>query len=318
VATEVISTIRSSGGDYTTLSAWEAGEQANLVTADEISTAECYDDWPSGLSDNVTVSGWTVDSTRYVKITVAAGHRHNGTPQTGFYLKKAAGFSSIILVSTDYTRLEWVDVENTDAGDAFGLNLNVASALAVNCIAKANSGGGTNGAIYAKNATVRNCLAWGGQYGILAADFQSPVLSNCTVANCGTGYVFGAGGAALVKNCVAYSNTTNYSGTGFSASSTNNATSTGSDDAPGGSSVHSVASGAFVNAASNDFHLASGSALIGAGTNLYSDFTTDIDGDTRPSSGAWDIGLDHRTGGAAAIVARGAQINQAVRRAGSY
>ncbi|MDV7392798.1 hypothetical protein RZS08_15625, partial [Arthrospira platensis SPKY1] len=111
--TEVISTIRASGGDYTTLSAWEAGEQRNLVTADEIAVAVCYNDWPSGLNNSVTVAGWTTDATRYVKITVAEGHRHNGIPGGGFRLVASATVS--VTISAAYMQIEWIEIENTSA-----------------------------------------------------------------------------------------------------------------------------------------------------------------------------------------------------------
>lgn len=291
MATEVVSTIRSSGGDYTSLSAWEAGEQRNLVTADEIEVAECYDDWPSGLSDTVTINGWTTDSTRYPKITVASGHRHNGTPQSGFFVK-ASSSGNVVVATNSNCHFEWLDVENTGTGGGISV---VAGCVLRNCISKApgsgaaafnNSSGGAS--------TFLTCLAYSSNWGFYSS--QASSLLNCVAANC-TSRGFWAGASTVVaKNCVAYSNTANYAGT-FSASSTHNATSSASDDAPGGNSVTSVGSGAFVNAASNDFHLASGSALIGAGTNLYSDFTTDIDGDAWPSSGAWDIGFDYRVAG---------------------
>jgi hypothetical protein len=41
---------------------------------------------------------------------------------------------------------------------------------------------------------------------------------------------------------------------------------------------------------SSDFHLLLGSPAIGAGTNLYSVFPTDLDGNPRPATGAWDLG----------------------------
>lgn len=41
---------------------------------------------------------------------------------------------------------------------------------------------------------------------------------------------------------------------------------------------------------SSDFHLQSDSPAISAGTNLSEYFTTDYDGNARPSSGGWDIG----------------------------
>lgn len=292
MATEVISTIRSSGGDYTSLSAWEAGEQGDLVTADEIRTAECYDDWPSGLSNNVTIDGSTTDSTRYLRLTVASGHRHNGTPQSGFWLLSNA--SRTIDIADQYTRLEWIDAEATlSTGHAIGVSTGGDNALLDRCIAK---GGASNGAglrTLQIGAVARNCLAWGGG-GSGIQTSGTCTVDNCLATNCGTGFT--SVSSAVIRNCVAYNNTTNYSGT-VNASSTHNATSSATDNAPGGSSVINVASTDFVNAAANDYHLASGSVLIGAGANLTSDFTTDIDGDTRPSSGAWDIGFDHRVAG---------------------
>jgi len=48
----------------------------------------------------------------------------------------------------------------------------------------------------------------------------------------------------------------------------------------------------FVNSTSAGFdaHLSAGSPAINAALNLSSTFTTDIDGVTRPASGAWDLG----------------------------
>jgi hypothetical protein len=45
-----------------------------------------------------------------------------------------------------------------------------------------------------------------------------------------------------------------------------------------------------VNAGAHDLHLKSGSPAINAGVNLFGTFTTDFDGHTRRSSGAWDMG----------------------------
>ena len=49
-----------------------------------------------------------------------------------------------------------------------------------------------------------------------------------------------------------------------------------------------------VNAANNDYHLAAADTVArGAGVNLTaSGITTDIDGEARPATGAWDIGAD--------------------------
>ena len=51
------------------------------------------------------------------------------------------------------------------------------------------------------------------------------------------------------------------------------------------------------NSSLNNLHLQSGSAAIGAGTNLSSFFTTDKDGNARPASGNWTIGAYQTSGG---------------------
>jgi hypothetical protein len=70
-------------------------------------------------------------------------------------------------------------------------------------------------------------------------------------------------------------------------------------DLTGGGSDYSYTMGTtissdprFVSDASASFdpHLGSGSPCIGAGLNLSSTFTTDINGTARPASGAWDMG----------------------------
>lgn len=282
------------------MSSWEAGEQTNLVTADQIATAECYNDWGSGLNDNVTVSGWTTDSTRYVKITSPVGQRHDGTPGTGFFLSRTTTLH-IVEVAQAYTRVEWIEARNTQSG---GFTSHAFTATASGCVFHGCIGS-TTATSFARafsstavNPTFESCLGRNSVYGFGGGAGSTRTVLNCVATGCTVGFDTSSS-SSVAKNCVAYSNTTNWSGT-WSASSTNNATSSASDDAPGGSSVWNVASSDFANAAGNDFHLASGSALIGAGANLYSTFTTDIDGDTWPSSGAWDIGFDYYASAAAA------------------
>lgn len=283
MATEVISTIRSSGGDYTSLSSWEAGEQRNLVSANEIEVAECYNDWPSGLNNTVVVSGWTTDSTHYVVIRPASGNGHNGTPGTGFFVSQSGARLSM---SQAYTVVTGIEVRNTGAND--GLQLNATGAKCFNVLAKAANS--AKAAIALDNGTAICCYAFDSGYGYYIGN--NCFVYNSIATNCTTRGFWSGAATGVATNCVAYACATNWVGT-WGASSTNNATSSASDDAPGSSSVTGVSSSDFANAAGNDFHLSSGSVLRGAGTNLYSTFTTDIDGDTWPSSGAWDIGFDY-------------------------
>jgi len=58
-------TIKSSGGDYTSLTAWEAGEQADLVALDRVAVAECYDF--ESVESPISINGWTTDVTITLK-----------------------------------------------------------------------------------------------------------------------------------------------------------------------------------------------------------------------------------------------------------
>lgn len=289
--TTVVKTIRASGGDYTTLTAWEAANQGDLVAADEVRVAECYNDWPSGLDDKLVIDGSTTDATRYLMITVAAGHRHTGIPQSGFYLKKNVGFDTLIRDSDPYTRLAWLDVENTNSNGQ-ALFANAGSGTYSSLIAKTVGAAQYAVGLYGNGITVHGTLAYGSGTGFQINTAVAANIYNSVATGCAKGFNTGSA-LAVLKNCTAYNNTINYSGT-FDAASTNNATSSASDDAPGASSVVGITSADFVDAAGNDYHLAAGSALIGAGANLYADFQADVDGDAWPSSGAWDVGFDYR------------------------
>ncbi len=319
MTTTVTSTIKPSGGDYTTLTAWEAAKQGNLTAggADQIQIAECYT-FSGGLSDQLTVDGSTTDSTHYMKVTVAASNRHLGIPLAAFYIAKASDFC--VILNDNYVQVEWLDLKGS-SNFGGGLRIDAAdSCTAKNILATCgNLGNAFNPTANCTNATLEDCLAYSAYSGFTTANWATVNYYNCVAGNCTTGFLTSGNSTPLLKNCVAYNNTTNYSGT-FHASSTNNGTSTGSDDAPGGNSVISVASGNFVNAASNDFHLATGTnSLVGAGVDLTSVFTTDIDGDTWPNGSAWNIGFDYIPGGGPSFIAPLPKtIMQAVNRAGTY
>ncbi len=99
-----------------------------------------------------------------------------------------------------------------------------------------------------------------------------------------------------LKNNIAQNDTQGYIGSliGLDASSTNNISD--HSDAPG-LNAKNFAVLNFVSTSTYDFHLAGVDlAARGNGANLTSDpyyaFSDDVDGQTRPSSGAWDIGAD--------------------------
>ena len=302
--TTVVKTIRASGGDYTTLSAWEAANQGDLVAADEVRVAECYNDWPSGLIDAVNIDGSTTDATRYMAITVAAGHRHTGKPDTGFRIVRSSAYSAVIIFGDPSCRASWLDVRNTGAGGtAIRQNgTNGSNSRASRCIAR-TTGTAAYVSGFATLAYAYQCLAIGAPVGFSGTGTYGTFdMVGCVASGCATGYLLDSPGTTgkRVANCVAYNCTTNYTGTFDAALSGNNASSSGT--MPGSSNLSGIGASDFVDAAGHDYHLAGGSALIGMGANLYTLITEDVDGDARPSSGAWDIGLDQVVGGGGTVV----------------
>lgn len=297
MATEVVSTIRSSGGDYTTLSAWEAGEQRNLVTADEIAVAELYNDWPSGLNDNCIISGWTTSSTQFVKVTVAPGHRHNGVPLSGFYFYSTTTWGQFILHDSGDARFEWLDgfFDTHLGGYSFYTPSGTKNGIWYNCISRNRSG-----AAFTSNSTSTTyyfgCLGYLSTSGFSGPAWANNHYINCVASSCSTGFDKNSSGSgSSVRNCIAYSCSTPYATSTWNAVSDSNAADSGSVP---GTNPTTCSSADFVDAANKDFHLVSGSALRAYGgnyyqnTGAYADRAYDVDGDEWPSTGAWDIGYD--------------------------
>jgi len=314
---EVVRTIRASGGDYTSLSAFDAAEQRDLVALDEIAVAECYNDWPSGLNDQVTFVNWVTSATNYIHIRPAPGHGHTGKPTdasgnfTGFAMKSSVN-DGIIYVDVGHCIIEDIIVENTRTSGAYvsgyrtsssyvqfrRLIAIVAAGTAFNCI----GGGNFSSAPW---RSIASCAAFGPADASLGKGFNIPggfLAYNCTAANISVGFGFSEGAREkLVKNCVAYNCTTaTYDLTNANSTTnwTNNAASDGSVNTPPGQNpltVDIVASD-FVDVANRDIHLSSASQLIDKGADLSADiylpFNYDIDGETRPGGSAWDIGAD--------------------------
>jgi hypothetical protein len=303
----------SSGGDgttnntsgataaYASLQAALTAEVAatpNLVTADVQLDILCT----GSAADTAaaTVTGWTTDATRYVRIAANTGQEAQSPWSTSRYRMAPAANTTPLTISQAHTRIERIQVElATGASARFGIDVgNFPGVRIVGCYIRATgAGAGTQVGIRSpvsgagNTFHVRNTIVTGfNGTGITHTSGSGEgYLYNCTAANCGTG--FNGVGGVRAKNCLEYNNTTGFGGT-YHASSTNNA----SEDttAPGSNQRHSQTF-TFVNAAGGDFHL--GSADAGArdfGSNLSADasfpFSDDFDAVVR--SGTWDIGAD--------------------------
>jgi hypothetical protein len=64
----------------------------------------------------VSINGSTTDATRYMKLTVAVGQRHDGTAGTGVVVDGISVSGDIFIIGDEYTVIEWLELRNFDGG----------------------------------------------------------------------------------------------------------------------------------------------------------------------------------------------------------
>ena len=294
------------GGDYTSLSAWEADKQTDLVADGDIQQAECFGGQDTTL---LIVNGWTTDAANYVRIYAAAGAEAQvpyNTDGTAFRLEPSVNQTGIDVLGAPFTRIERIQVKLTQGTSIRqGIDLNGApegnETRVVGCHVLCDINGQTSRAAgifcaVSGSANVQyviNCVV----DGFDANSESAGIVSNSgsgrgiqyynTVINCRDAYFGGAG--RRVKNCVGFGSADEDFEAGYNAASDNNA----SEDTTSSvftSNVQSI-SDPFVS--STDFHLASGSDIEGEGQDLSSDseFPVAVDFDDVARDGsAPDIG----------------------------
>src|SRR3989344_6939524 len=108
---------------YNTLSAWEAAAggitygacaTGDLVCADKVAVAKIDGSWTSPDTAAVTISGWTTDATRYIKIYTTPSARHDGKWNTTKYHR-----TETITVSEEYVRIDGLQSEVTGSARGY-------------------------------------------------------------------------------------------------------------------------------------------------------------------------------------------------------
>ena len=287
-------TVKSSGGDYTSLSAWESDNQRDMVAAADGNTVTCFN-----LDDtvSVTIAGWTGNATYH--ITIQADGDHGGAWNTGVY-RRGAFLHLDFNGGGEYTEVYGLQgYTNSATGSCFLDQSNQAGdVLFSKCIAKSTHGTPTAGTMFYhhRNGTTifENCLAYDGYRGFQVDTLGTGYILNCGAHNLSDEGIRSAGtvdSTAVVKNSWAQG-----CGTDFSANwdtATHNASEDGTEPGTDGQ----TGAIAFVDEGADDFHLASGDTIAkenGADLSAYGphSFPDDINGNTRTDP--WDIGPDER------------------------
>ena len=324
-------TVKSSGGNYTSLNAALAGESANLTSGSYYGGGPgrlnivCYS--MTDTTSAATGGGYTASSNYYINIYTDPSARHAGVWDSGKYNLSTATGSDSIYFYADYTHISYLQVSNsgtavTDNCIERGGYRNYATIIGNICK------GGYNGIICNNignggdliyNNIVYNCYR-SGIYDSGVNGNLSYVLNN-TVYNCNTGhvtYAYGlmdSGSGYLVAENNLISSTYNggscgdFYFTGSNITATYNISSDTTAVGTGCQASKSLANIAFnsTTPGSENLGIQSSSCAVGAGYNLSGTFTTDITGATRGSP--WDIGAFMYAaagGGFQPAVARGA------------
>src|SRR5512139_1013009 len=257
----------------------------DLVANQMIITFECYamEDDLTGTSTPILVTGWTSNSSYYVRIKGADSDKtanNVGKWSTERYRIKSDTNYGCLQLSSDYTRVEDIQSEmiiNATASWRAAVALTAVGTRAERCISRGTvSGTNTNqyigfaGGSAAGTRTIINCLAY---------DFHKSAETR------GRGFQQGNTGTTLnVYNCTAYNTYRGFEATTGTANWRNCGSSVHADVGFSGGSQTTCSTTAptFKDAGNRDLHLdASDTTWTGVGTDYSGTYTTDIDGQTR-------------------------------------
>jgi len=290
---ENISTLKSSGGDYTDPAVWESDTDINLVSATQSEVLECD---AGTYNVAVILAGATTSASYFRIVRPAAGAFHDGTPDTGvifdggavkgpFQIQEAnSSFQDLVGTSAITDSIEY---------PVWWCSTFSAGADMVGCIADSptNAGAGfTTGLRSDTSAKVIDCISINPDgRGFLAVGSAAQFL-NCTSVGAGGAGFWAHNGTTVAKNCLATGSTGNdFDDNGATGTWTGNNNASEDGTAPGTSSRTSQTF-TFANAGDKDYHLDLDDAgAKGYGADLSGSFTDDID---RENIIRWSIGAD--------------------------
>jgi hypothetical protein len=317
--TVVTKSIGSGGGrDYSTLQAWFDAAPADLTSADEQHTGECYNDSNSfvdSVGTLLTMTGKTTDSTRFFHLTAGSGqsfqdHANVRTNRLAYNQTNGVGLEAstsyagnVVLNAPHYTRFSRLQFKCGTAGHPIAGALGSIDLAFTDCIFQHD----VRQLCIANTASVKaiNCVffittASASIYGVVVTFYQPNTFIGCTFVR--TTDVSAAGrainasnGAGIVDSC-AFFGFTSIINTTASGSTGNNATDQ-SSGLPGSNNQHSVTYNAttpFTQAAVSNYDLRAVAATALAANGLLdaTNAPNDISNTARanpPTIGAWEL-----------------------------
>lgn len=280
----ITKTLKASGGDYSSPSAWDAGEQTDLVAAGDSHVLEC--DAGSYADSYTLISGWVTGPNNNITIKAADGDEHGGV--VGF----GAVLNGQVYVYDNYVTIQDVEIYNSWSGGA-ALSPQSLGFVGDRLILRSEDQSSSLGNLYSSgfvstakdSCKIQNSLIIGGYIGVRVTRGFS--IRNCTVIN--TQYRATTNGPEqLFENNVyiesVASDLSGYNSYGHSnLIFTSNANITGVADSLTGISEYDL----FTDFDGGDYTLAAGSDAIGFGVDRSSYYSTDI---TNTTITDWSIG----------------------------
>lgn len=317
-------TISQSGTpDYSTPELWEADKPVNLVTSDIVWRGviqSASDNFSTGASTALTITGSTTDATRYAELDVADGASYldHASPVLRFDATKGASIqttsATAIVIAENYAKVKRVQIKSTTAGQQISTD---SSATGVKLDSVLGDSNNSNGNFAGTTPTIVNCT-FINRTGAQASLATVTGASQKSFINClfgvpsdltaNTRAIFlSSSGNGHFTNCAFMncSSTAIHFGTGtitFVTCAADNAT------PPTGVTNISIANAAFVEPTNTntDFRITEDSLFIDAGTTSATHAADDPFGTARPEGAAYDIGPHEYTapvsgGGSAGI-----------------
>ncbi len=313
---------------FNLLSDWEAVKNENLITANKIAVAQIEGIWNTPDTSKLVIDGWETDEEHYIKIFTTPESRHNGKVSGNGYELGPNTFDSgddYIEINEDYTIIDGLKFKGSNnLKYGRGIYLKQANGVQIKNNLIYDYGANRaysvidvrNGNSYVEGVKIYNniIIQKSGTYvndfyGIRAINAYDDInVYNNTVINfnyigIGAGsdtesHYNAYGAKSYVKNNIAWNNGIDFSVQYIRVDSYNNFSQ--DDTAPGINSIHGNANGKnpqFIDttAGGEDLHLSVNSDAKDTGVNLSTEFTNDIDVETR-NDVAWDIGADEYKG----------------------
>jgi len=285
-------------GYYTLLSVWEDDITLDLVSANEQWVLECYNDHPTGLDDSIDFGIYTSNTTYNIIVRGAesAGTEgpsiFTGDITEGFRIKSEAD-QILAMDNTIDIIIQNIIIEAISGYCVFIANLDDINIHIEKCCLIGYDIPGWPAINMGRSNTFINNLILNHWRGIAGGNELAYVYGN-VIIECGTGMDWNSpsGYSEVYNNIILNSDGLDMDIT-TNINQGNNATS----DTTG--QITGITSAEFIDAASDNYHLANGSQLIGAGLNLIQSANLispqyDIDGDQLPDTGPWDVGFDYK------------------------